>query len=654
MPIKAETSSCRFLNYGLDVNHIDVFLEDSSHQIWAGTFQNGIGIFDDNSFVQRAKKLKNYGIHCLFQLNDLEILVGTRYGLYNFNTKTHSLITIECLSKKHIRGIYRNSNNHILVFCSDCIVTLDDKGNTQLSSIPLTGKDITFITPFPNEKDKYIVLTDKINIYHNSNIDLSPISGINLPQPHEIPFCATFHNKILWIGTDKGLYTYDFSSESLLPIEIFNGYVIRTILSLSDGGLWIGTEDGLFYHENSKTIRYIHSPDNSNSLLNNSVWSLFQDSQKNIWIGLDYGLSIIPHDSGIKIYQWNDLISTEEGNRVTIVKSDSRGRYWIGGMNGLGMYNHKTKKSNFFKHLSSHSLPNNYIRAINEDAEGKIWICSDGGVAYFDESDSTFKAIEVTDSTEIWPSVWAYGITHSPDSTLWLASCSGGIMGFKSRDIKNGKIKAPVTYNEAYSKEYRIPTEYMQIERDKDGNIWANARNSLAKIDYLSGKISFIKSRNTINLKGNNGILYFHDANTLFSINNNQIDTINLSHVTASFGAIRDIAPTPSGIWFLTPGILGKFDPVTKVVRYLAEFDKELYQSCNYLENDSSVWLGGVDYMMVIKDDYNQDRAFTISPQSLIQDILVNGESITPDNFEFMKYDIAFSDYIELPPVKTI
>jgi ligand-binding sensor domain-containing protein len=61
------------------------------------------------------------------------------------------------------------------------------------------------------------------------------------------------------------------------------------ILQDSRGFLWVGTEDGLNWYDGYEFKVYRHNPDDSTSLLKNTIHSLFEDSRGVLWISTSNG-----------------------------------------------------------------------------------------------------------------------------------------------------------------------------------------------------------------------------------------------------------------------------------------------------------------------------------------------------------------------------
>ena len=111
------------------------------------------------------------------------------------------------------------------------------------------------------------------------------------------------HEGVLWIGTKDGLDRFDvqtgkffhYRNKSNDPTSISNNVVVA-IYEDKQNTLWIGTgsvyegeqnEGGLnrMDEKTGKFTRYVHDPKNPQSLINNKVRSMFEDSKGNFWVG---------------------------------------------------------------------------------------------------------------------------------------------------------------------------------------------------------------------------------------------------------------------------------------------------------------------------------------------------------------------------------
>ena len=220
-------------------------------------------------------------------------------------------------------------------------------------------------------------------------------------------------NNDLWIGTFGGLSHYDAATDSFInysndpanPASLNHNMVVNLYID-SKGILWMGTWGGGLnrldlndpLHTDPKTAtftNYIHQADNSNSLSEDSVWSIHETADGFIWLGTQLGLNRLDPQSGE------------------------------------------------FKHYNEKDgLPNNVVLGILEDDDTHLWLTTNNGLAEFDRPTETFTLYDSSDglqSNEFNSNAYY----KSKDGTMYV----GGINGFNlfhPEDIKPNPVAPQV------------------------------------------------------------------------------------------------------------------------------------------------------------------------------------------------------------------
>ena len=203
-------------------------------------------------------------------------------------------------------------------------------------------------------------------------------------------------NDGLWIGSNAGLFFYDFKSGQIE--EPFNGCrsVTGSIGAIvdRDGILWMGCMQGLRLVDlNSgrngrrpfKTDSISHKLDEHDSRIVDKISSFYQAQDGTLWLGSNgYGLYRLVRDPKGRDKRGHfEALTTEDGLAFGGVKGiveDQNGRLWVTTQNGLSVYDPKTHVfSNYYEKeglVNQHFYWNSAIR----DDSGIIYLGSEGGL----------------------------------------------------------------------------------------------------------------------------------------------------------------------------------------------------------------------------------------------------------------------------------
>jgi ligand-binding sensor domain-containing protein len=211
----------------------------------------------------------------------------------------------------------------------------------------------------------------------------------------------------IWVGTDFGLNkifvndstkgTYSiarFLANTKNPNGLSNN-IVRTIIQDNQGTFWIGTDDGLNSINISKANNhnvgfnnYKSNPSNPQSISNDVIRTIYQDSAGRIWVGTDFGLNMITtteSDGNIEFVSYlnnPDEQSSISNNEVYNLLEGERGILWVGtNGGGINLFDTETRTFSRYIHdpLDARTLSCNEIRALYKDRSGIMWIGTYGG-----------------------------------------------------------------------------------------------------------------------------------------------------------------------------------------------------------------------------------------------------------------------------------
>ncbi len=237
-------------------------------------------------------------------------------------------------------------------------------------------------------RDQGITIVGKDGSYRHLQHDATDSRSLKSNQIRYI-YCDSGGN--LWIGTKEGLDRYDPKTGKIRHFDMLDPQYtpIYGITEDHDEQLWFATWGGIY--------RYVPDVDSmthfdpSDMLLNEHAWVILEDRQGKLWVGTEGGgISVINKDTPGKLtlerhfIHKQDSVNSISDNRVYALYEDSDGYIWIGTGNGLNRFNPTNQT---FQHLSvsPNGLPNAMIAGITEDDNGFLWVSHKAGISRVDK-----------------------------------------------------------------------------------------------------------------------------------------------------------------------------------------------------------------------------------------------------------------------------
>jgi signal transduction histidine kinase/ligand-binding sensor domain-containing protein len=347
----------------------DIF-KSSNNLIYIST-TSGLHIYDKKrnhlvSYTYEASNLEGIsgiGITKVFEDRQKNLWVGTYQGGINFAVAEKAFVNYNRFSKEMKLDIA-----NINAICED------SKGNLWLGSFDL---GINVINPKTGERKMYFNTT----------------TSSKTPNYGTVHTIFEDSKKNIWIGTYLGYLqkfdphtgvfkTYRFPAADPNPTFMQD---VRSIAEDKDGNLWIVSHGhGLvkFNPETGKIKVFKRSGDDHlTSLADDWAYQVVIDHQGMIWIATPSGLSQLnPLTEHFRSYYNNPEDSTTLGNNfINTIYEDSYFNLWIGTSYGLDMFNRNTRK--FVHFYEKDGLPNSQIKSIVEYYPGNLWIGTGKGLS---------------------------------------------------------------------------------------------------------------------------------------------------------------------------------------------------------------------------------------------------------------------------------
>ena len=188
-------------------------------------------------------------------------------------------------------------------------------------------------------------------------------------------------NRRILIGTlDAGLYSRSLEMEDLQKLPLPITKPIRSIVSYTLDKIAVGVDlEGVFVIDKANlTIdkQYAYNETSSTSIFTNNVRGLFVDNQFNLWVATYHG-GISFQDSyklNFDYFQHRTGDSQSIGNDVVnAVLEDSSGNFWFGTNSGVSMLSVHTHTWTHYFNRNISGEKGNAILTIAEDSQGRIW-----------------------------------------------------------------------------------------------------------------------------------------------------------------------------------------------------------------------------------------------------------------------------------------
>lgn len=144
----------------------------------------------------------------------------------------------------------------------------------------------------------------------------------------------------------------------------------------------------------------MHEPANPQSLVDNQITAIFEDSRGTFWVGTaGDGLHTMNRDKGLFERHSYDAANPEKLSRppvhnvntasvtdyITFISEDQNGNIWIGTLNGgINVYDYATKEVAYYgsENNSKEKINDNRFGAAYRTREGIFWVASQGGNLY--------------------------------------------------------------------------------------------------------------------------------------------------------------------------------------------------------------------------------------------------------------------------------
>jgi signal transduction histidine kinase/DNA-binding response OmpR family regulator/ligand-binding sensor domain-containing protein len=511
----------------LKKNKIEFLRFDHLHQLWFVTDELGIYKFDAdtrkiNYFYVKTEDASMIASPSLpLVIEDIygQIWVHPKGGGFSFYNR----------QKDILEPFYNNSFSSDWRFSNILHVAFSDKqGNLWLSTRS-------------NGLEKVI--------FGNNNFNAMEINpDIKSSTSNDVRAVLQDKDHNIWIATKScclALYDEHFNrlgnfgaDGSIRKNQLLPG-IVYSLMQDDTGTIWIGTKgEGIFKvrktaNPNQYQVEHLKANKDINSLSDDAIYSIFQDSKKNIWIGT-YGGGV-------------NLVRTSPDGKTTFI--------------------------NYRNLLKGYPIETGHrVRFISEDKSGKICVGTTAGLILFSAEFTNPEEIEyryytrIPGDKESLTNNDIHGIFTTRAGDLFIATFGGGLNKVTEYDKQNFPLKF-----KAYTVKDGLPSDVcLAILEDENGKLWVSVENTLSKFDPKEEKFETYAEIRRVMSKYN-----FSEASSTRLQNNDMIFGFSDGILTFSPGKVKNndfkpyIALTDFLLFNRPVDIDGNDSPLTTSINYI-------------------------------------------------------------------------------------
>ncbi len=313
----------------------------------------------------------------------------------------------------------------------------------------------------------------------------------------------------------------DLNFERILSDKGLSQNTIHYILQDKQGYMWFATEDGLDKYDGYNFTVYKNNPNDSNSIPDNFIWTLYEDKSGNLWIGTNSGglSKLNTKTEKFTNYRYRPNNSNSiSNNNVRAILGDTKGNLWIG-TEGGGLDKLNVKKNIFihYKHnpKSHNSLSNNDVLSLYIDKPNIIWVGTNKGINKFNIAKNKFTNYHSSaNNPQSLSNNVVLSIYRDKSGLLWVGTLNG-LNKFNEQENKFTRYLTEQN-NSIDINNSRINS----IHQDQYNVIWVGTGSGLFRYDKKTKNFVGInrRSSNPGSISNNNVLSLYEDNSGLLWI----------------------------------------------------------------------------------------------------------------------------------------
>lgn len=353
--------------YAISDNAVYTLTIDKENGVWAGTYFGGLN-YNPNQYTPFTKYFPMSSQNSIngnavreIQPDDFgNLWIGTEdAGLNKFNPTTAEFTNYTSLDKDK-NGILTYYNIHGLLPVGDKL----------------------WIGMFDNGLDILGIKKDKIVKHYNIGEESALRSN----------FVFALHKSkenVIFVITTYGVQTYDPITDTFALFDAFpENHHYTCFYEDKQGTLWAGTySDGLYFYNPTTTKKgfFKHDGSKPNSISNNHINGIFQDTNNAIWISTEYGLNLL-NENNIDFTKFTTKNGFPSNVFYGILEDDNK-NLWITTSNGLIAFDYKNDVKKIYTKANGLKSDQFNYNSAYKDLNGRMYFGTVNGMISFNPKD---------------------------------------------------------------------------------------------------------------------------------------------------------------------------------------------------------------------------------------------------------------------------
>ena len=310
----------------------------------------------------------------------------------------------------------------------------------------------------------------------------------------------------IWVATQSGLNRFDGyqfrnyksrKGSNSLPSNFL------TDITVVKSTLWIGTQlTGVStYNKNTGNFNHHgHDPNDPNTVSDNFINVIYQDSAHNIWVGGQNGLDLW-HPASNSFIRFNERFSELKERPVQAIEEGNANTLWLGTQQGLFMLDidSNTLTPITLPQLKTSKSKDINVLSLHLDKANALWVGTNAGlykVSSYRDPASQRKKVSVITEFELFSKDFNQvqylsinDLQSNAQNDLWLATETQGIC-----ELRNNETAIRCQTANANNPMALQSNSIQSIHFDKRGELWVGtAASGLAKYVQNSKNFSTIR-----------------------------------------------------------------------------------------------------------------------------------------------------------------